>query len=162
MMISSSSTMASWPITTRSSCSWRRRAITSNRIRIRSAFQFYSNTCTTRKARLFRINIYSFNVIRSSEEELTFQQLVERCAAQLEGAFALVVKSRLYPNELIATRRSSPLLIGINSSSKLVTDHIPILYSKGDFNAAVRPVFRCRLRCYLLTSTCIVVFDFLN
>lgn len=64
------------------------------------------------------------------EEDMTFQQLVERCAAQLEGAFALVVKSRLYPNELIATRRSSPLLIGINSSSKLVTDHIPILYSK--------------------------------
>jgi len=68
----------------------------------------------------------------TKEEDLTFQQLVERCAAQLEGAFAIVVKSRFYPNELIATKRSSPLLIGINSSSKLVTDHIPILYSKDD------------------------------
>jgi len=66
----------------------------------------------------------------TKECELTFLQLVERCVGQLEGAFAIVVKSRLYPNELIATRRSSPLLIGINSTSKLNTDHIPILYSK--------------------------------
>jgi len=68
----------------------------------------------------------------TKECDLTFLQLVERCVGQLEGAFAIVVKSRLYPNELIATRRSSPLLIGINSTSKLNTDHIPILYSKGD------------------------------
>ena len=111
-----------------------------------------------RQDKIFSTNDFSESIFilktsfTSSEEELTFQQLVERCAAQLEGAFALVVKSRLYPNELIATRRSSPLLIGINSSSKLVTDHIPILYSKGDFNAAVRPFFRCRLRCYLLLA----------
>ena len=41
------------------------------------------------------------------------------------------IKSRLFPNELVATRRGSPLLIGISSSSKLNTDHIPILYSSG-------------------------------
>lgn len=64
-------------------------------------------------------------------EELSFLQLVERCIQQLEGAFAIVVKSRLFPNELVATRRGSPLLIGISSSSKLNTDHIPILYSSG-------------------------------
>jgi len=63
------------------------------------------------------------------DEEMTFLQLVERCTQQLEGAFAIVVKSRLFPNELVATRRGSPLLIGISSSSKLNTDHIPILYS---------------------------------
>jgi len=65
------------------------------------------------------------------DEEMTFLQLVERCTQQLEGAFAIVVKSRLFPNELVATRRGSPLLIGISSSSKLNTDHIPILYSSG-------------------------------
>jgi len=75
----------------------------------------------------------------TKECDLTFLQLVERCVGQLEGAFAIVVKSRLYPNELIATRRSSPLLIGINSTSKLNTDHIPILYSKGQGNGRNTP-----------------------
>lgn len=65
------------------------------------------------------------------DEDLSFLQLVERCIQQLEGAFAIVIKSRLFPNELVATRRGSPLLIGISSSSKLNTDHIPILYSTG-------------------------------
>ena len=32
--------------------------------------------------------------------------------AQLEGAFALVFKSVLYPGEVVATRRGSPLLVG--------------------------------------------------
>jgi len=81
---------------------------------------------------IFGIIFYGKANTACSECDLTFLQLVERCVGQLEGAFAIVVKSRLYPNELIATRRSSPLLIGINSTSKLNTDHIPILYSKGD------------------------------
>jgi len=80
---------------------------------------------------IFGIIFYGKANTACSECDLTFLQLVERCVGQLEGAFAIVVKSRLYPNELIATRRSSPLLIGINSTSKLNTDHIPILYSKG-------------------------------
>jgi len=63
------------------------------------------------------------------DEQLTFLQLVTRCAQQLEGAYAICVKSHLFPGEVIATRRGSPLLIGISSSSKLNCDHIPIMYS---------------------------------
>ncbi len=39
----------------------------------------------------------------------------------------------MFPGEVIATRRGSPLLIGISSSSKLNCDHIPIMYSAGTF-----------------------------
>ena len=82
------------------------------------------------------------------DEQLTFLQLVTRCAQQLEGAYAICVKvklankvlryqlksqSHLFPGEVIATRRGSPLLIGISSSSKLNCDHIPIMYSAGTF-----------------------------
>uniref|UniRef100_F6VC80 glutamine--fructose-6-phosphate transaminase (isomerizing) n=1 Tax=Ciona intestinalis TaxID=7719 RepID=F6VC80_CIOIN len=62
-------------------------------------------------------------------EDIQFNTLVERVIQQLEGAFALVFKSRHFPGQCIATRRGSPLLIGVRSKSKLSTDNIPILYS---------------------------------
>ncbi|XP_026681612.1 glutamine--fructose-6-phosphate aminotransferase [isomerizing] 1-like [Diaphorina citri] len=50
--------------------------------------------------------------------------------AIMEGAFALCFKSKLFPGECVATRRGSPLLVGIKTKTRLATDHIPILYGK--------------------------------
>ncbi|KAK2717710.1 glutamine--fructose-6-phosphate aminotransferase [isomerizing] 2-like isoform X3 [Artemia franciscana] len=70
----------------------------------------------------------------------TFRELVEQVIQQLEGAFALCFKSYHFPGELVATRRGSPLLIGIKSQTRLATDHVPILYSKElDVNRDHRP-----------------------
>lgn len=49
-----------------------------------------------------------------------------------EGAFALALKSRHFPGECVASRRGSPLLVGIKTKTRLATDHIPILYGKGN------------------------------
>ena len=49
-----------------------------------------------------------------------------------EGAFALAFKSKRFPGQLVATRRGSPLLIGIKSESRLTTDHFPVMFSKGE------------------------------
>ncbi|KAK2152679.1 hypothetical protein LSH36_321g00005 [Paralvinella palmiformis] len=51
--------------------------------------------------------------------------------AFLEGAFALAFKSKYYPNEVVVTRRGSPLVIGVKSKTKLATDRFPILFGKG-------------------------------
>ncbi|VDO73027.1 unnamed protein product [Haemonchus placei] len=48
-----------------------------------------------------------------------------------EGAFALAFKSSKFPGQLVATRRGSPLLVGIKSNSPLETNHFPVSYSKG-------------------------------
>lgn len=48
-----------------------------------------------------------------------------------EGAFALAFKSKHFPGECVASRRGSPLLVGIKTKTRLATDHIPILYGKG-------------------------------
>ncbi len=52
--------------------------------------------------------------------------------AQLEGAFAVCVKSSIFPGECVATRRGSPLLVGIKSADSRYEsiDFIPIVYSK--------------------------------
>ena len=50
-----------------------------------------------------------------------------------EGAFSLCFKSVHFRGECVATRRGSPLLVGIKAKARLATDHIPVLYSKGRF-----------------------------
>uniref|UniRef100_A0A673YD07 glutamine--fructose-6-phosphate transaminase (isomerizing) n=1 Tax=Salmo trutta TaxID=8032 RepID=A0A673YD07_SALTR len=65
-------------------------------------------------------------------EDLSFSTLVERVIQQLEGAFALMFKSRYFPGEAVATRRGSPLLIGVRSKYELSAEHIPIQYNTGE------------------------------
>lgn len=65
----------------------------------------------------------------TTEEKLQFWQLVERVTLQLEGAFALAVKSRRFPGDLVCTRRGSPLLVGVRSAHDMSTDKVPVVYS---------------------------------
>merc|ERR1712038_2096433 len=67
--------------------------------------------------------------IRSQNVHYTFRQLVEQTISQLEGAFACVFKSVYYPGECVATRRGSPLLVGIKAEGGLESDSIPVQYS---------------------------------
>lgn len=62
--------------------------------------------------------------------EFSFRQVVEVVIQQLEGAFALAFKSSNFPGQLVATRRGSPLLVGIKSNSQLQTNHFPVSFSK--------------------------------
>uniref|UniRef100_A0A673YCJ9 glutamine--fructose-6-phosphate transaminase (isomerizing) n=1 Tax=Salmo trutta TaxID=8032 RepID=A0A673YCJ9_SALTR len=56
----------------------------------------------------------------------------------LEGAFALMFKSRYFPGEAVATRRGSPLLIGVRSKYELSAEHIPIQYNTAMFKEGVQ------------------------
>uniref|UniRef100_A0A034VZI2 glutamine--fructose-6-phosphate transaminase (isomerizing) n=1 Tax=Bactrocera dorsalis TaxID=27457 RepID=A0A034VZI2_BACDO len=62
----------------------------------------------------------------------SFRELVEQVIQQLEGAFAIAIKSKHFPGECVASRRGSPLLVGIKTKTRLSTDHIPILYGKDE------------------------------
>uniref|UniRef100_A0A3Q3LMT0 glutamine--fructose-6-phosphate transaminase (isomerizing) n=1 Tax=Mastacembelus armatus TaxID=205130 RepID=A0A3Q3LMT0_9TELE len=73
-------------------------------------------------------------VYDNRESDITFSTLVERVIQQLEGAFALVFKSRHFPGEAVSTRRGSPLLIGVRSEHELSTEHIPVQYKNGELS----------------------------
>ncbi|CAH8608973.1 unnamed protein product [Heterobilharzia americana] len=62
------------------------------------------------------------------ENPITFLEVVELVAHQLEGSFALACKSRYYPGECVVARRGSPMLIGIKSPHELTMNHIPVFY----------------------------------
>jgi len=72
-----------------------------------------------------------------------FRQLVTKTIAQLEGAFACVFKSTLFPGECVATRRGSPLVVGIKTENALESDHIPVQYNMEDDYKLVNDVASC-------------------
>lgn len=45
-------------------------------------------------------------------------------ASHLEGAFSLIITSRLFPGELVACKRGSPLIFGLRPSAQ-GTDTLP-------------------------------------
>ena len=85
-------------------------------------FTFESDTDTEAVAKLIQH-------IHSQSPGSTFRQLVEQTISQLEGAFACVFKSLVFPGEAVATRRGSPMVVGIKSESGLESDSIPVLNS---------------------------------
>lgn len=61
------------------------------------------------------------------DETITFSQVVLEVMRHLEGAYALIFKSRHYPNELIACKRGSPLVLGIKDLSEDTSSGASIL-----------------------------------
>uniref|UniRef100_A0AAQ5XH16 glutamine--fructose-6-phosphate transaminase (isomerizing) n=1 Tax=Amphiprion ocellaris TaxID=80972 RepID=A0AAQ5XH16_AMPOC len=92
---------------------------------INKGYEFESETDTEVIPKLIK---YVYD--NRENDSITFSTLVERVIQQLEGAFALVFKSRHYPGEAVSTRRGSPLLIGVRSEHELSTEHIPVQYNR--------------------------------
>ena len=76
-------------------------------------FRFESDTDTEAIAKLLAH-------LAKENPRSSFRQLVEQTIQQLEGAFACVFKSSLFPGECVATRRGSPMVVGIKSGQKLI------------------------------------------
>ena len=55
----------------------------------------------------------------------------------MEGSYAFIFKSVHYPNEVIATRRGSPLLIGVKTAQKLKVDFVDVEF--GNTTAETEP-----------------------
>lgn len=64
--------------------------------------------------------------VYDSNHGLDFKKLIELVLRELEGAYAVLVKSVHYPGELIAARKGSPLLIGVKSERKLRVDFVDV------------------------------------
>lgn len=98
-------------------------------------FHFESETDTEVIPKLVK---YFYDKTKKEGQDLDFRELVEMTIQQLEGAFALAFKSVKFPGEIVATRRGSPLLIGIKSQFPLKTDRLPVVYSS-DSPSEVEP-----------------------
>ncbi|KAJ3267641.1 glutamine--fructose-6-phosphate transaminase (isomerizing), partial [Terramyces sp. JEL0728] len=87
-------------------------------------YVFESDTDTECVAKLAK---YIFDTQKQATgASMTFTALVKAVCKELNGAFALLLKSVHFPNEIVAARRGSPLLIGVKSSKKLKVDFVEV------------------------------------
>ncbi|TYH75568.1 hypothetical protein ES332_D04G028000v1 [Gossypium tomentosum] len=78
---------------------------------VRHGFTFESETDTEVIPKLAKFVFDKAN--EEGDQTVAFNQVVLEVMRHLEGAYALIFKSRHYPNELIACKRGSPLLLGV-------------------------------------------------
>ncbi|KAI6188405.1 Glutamine--fructose-6-phosphate transaminase [Aphelenchoides besseyi] len=90
---------------------------------LKQGFKFESETDTEVIAKLIQY-------IYDKYPKYNFRELVETTIQQLEGAFALAFKSRHFPGQVVATRRGSPLVVGIKTDSRLSSNHFPVYFSQ--------------------------------
>ncbi|TPX33087.1 glutamine---fructose-6-phosphate transaminase (isomerizing) [Synchytrium microbalum] len=72
--------------------------------------------------------VYDAHTRTSQQNQLqqapTLPDIMKAVLRQIEGSFALVVKSKKFPHEMIAARRGSPLMIGVKSSKSMRVDFV--------------------------------------
>ncbi|CAN6997927.1 hypothetical protein Bca4012_004742 [Brassica carinata] len=78
---------------------------------VRHGFTFDSDTDTEVIPKLAKFVFDKAN--EEGEQTVTFCEVVFEVMRHLEGAYALIFKSWHYPNELVACKRGSPLLLGV-------------------------------------------------
>ncbi|KAF7727472.1 glutamine--fructose-6-phosphate transaminase (isomerizing) [Apophysomyces ossiformis] len=84
---------------------------------------FETDTDTECVAKLIKY-IYDSN----KDADLTFASLVKAVVKELEGSFAFLFRSSHFPNEMVAARRGSPLLIGVKTEKKLKVDFVDVQF----------------------------------
>ena len=103
----------------------------------RQGYVFETQTDTEVIAKLAK---YVYDTQTEDNENNSFEAVVKAVVKELQGAYALIFKSSLFPNEIIATRRGSPLLLGIKSKDTPVDEKVEVTFSpaptrKGKANA---------------------------
>ncbi|XP_057524388.1 glutamine--fructose-6-phosphate aminotransferase [isomerizing] 1 isoform X1 [Amaranthus tricolor] len=116
---------------------------------MRHGFTFESDTDTEVIPKLAKY-VYDKANEGQAENTVLFSDVVLEVMRHLDGAYALIFKSRHYPNELIACKRGGPLLLGVKeltedensgasfSDFKILKDGQPKeLFISSDANALV-------------------------
>jgi len=93
----------------------------------KKGYIFESETDTEAVAKLAK---YLYD--ERGNNNLTFTALVKAVVKELEGAFALIFKSTHFPNEIVATRRGSPLLVGVKTEKKLKVDFVDVEFASDE------------------------------
>ncbi|CCK68308.1 glutamine--fructose-6-phosphate transaminase (isomerizing) GFA1 KNAG_0A06500 [Huiozyma naganishii CBS 8797] len=100
-------------------------------------YKFESETDTECIAKLFK-HIYDTNT--QNGNELDFHELTKLVLLELEGSYGLLCRSSHYPDEVIATRKGSPLLIGVKSEKKLKMDFVDVEFPDDTENRPETPL----------------------
>ena len=90
-------------------------------LQIKAGAQFETETDTECIAKLAKY-------IHDEQPELNFVDLTKAIIKQLQGAFSILLKSVHFPDQVIAARKSSPLVIGIRTDRQMKSDFIDVQF----------------------------------
>lgn len=68
--------------------------------------------------------------VYDTNKNIDFVTLAKMVVSELEGAFAFLIKSIHFPNEIIATRKGSSLLIGVKMEKNINTEYVDVEFSE--------------------------------
>ncbi|KAF5099780.1 hypothetical protein D0Z00_001521 [Geotrichum galactomycetum] len=95
-------------------------------------YRFESETDTEGIAKLTKF-IYDQHIKEHGiDNKPDFSDLAKQVVKELEGAYGLIIKSVHYPDELVATRKGSPLLVGVKTEQKLKVDFVDVEFVEAD------------------------------
>lgn len=100
-------------------------------------FVFESETDTECAAKLA---LHFYRELEKKSEKVDFVDVVKKVVRHCEGAFAFVFVSPLFPNEMVAVRKSSPLLIGLKTSGKMSFDFFGVNYGTTKDDMPISPL----------------------
>ncbi|MCW5631572.1 MAG: class II glutamine amidotransferase, partial [Rhodoferax sp.] len=106
-------------------------------------YKFESETDTEVIAKLVK---YVYDT-QPTDRKMTFMEIVEAACQQLEGAYACLFKSVHFPSEAVATRRGSPLIIGVRSKQHIHADeNVQVIFNneKTHYDYSATPSSRRR------------------
>lgn len=86
-------------------------------------FKFESDTDTEVIAKLLK---YLYQTIQEDDQTLTFPRLVMHLMHEIDGAYALLIRSSVFPNQVVACKVGSPLVLGLRP---IVEDEIVVVNS---------------------------------
>ncbi|MDR1435260.1 MAG: glutamine--fructose-6-phosphate transaminase (isomerizing) [Puniceicoccales bacterium] len=80
---------------------------------IEKNYKFYSDTDTEILANLIDYHY-------QKEKYLSFAEIIRKSLLHVEGTYGIVVLSKIFKDEIVAARKSSPLLIGLGNGENII------------------------------------------
>lgn len=98
----------------------------------KKGYQFTTETDTECAAKLA---LYVYRDSLKKKQPKNFVEVVKKVIRHCTGAYAFIFISKAFPGELVAVRKSSPLLIGVKTDSKMTLDFFDVNFGteKDDF-----------------------------
>lgn len=97
---------------------------------VSKGYVFDSDTDTEVIAKLLR---YLYLTIQEDDRNLSFPRLVMHLMHEIEGAYALLIRSSVFPNQVVACKVGSPLVLGLRPAvSDDIDDEIVVINSSID------------------------------
>ncbi|WUR03269.1 glutamine--fructose-6-phosphate aminotransferase 1 (GFA1) [Vairimorpha necatrix] len=100
-------------------------------------YEFESDTDTEVVATLC---LYFYNEEIKKNDDPKFVDIIKKVIKRCDGAFSFAFISPLFPNEMVAVRVSSPLLVGLKGADKMSLDFFDVSYGNINDDRPVSPL----------------------